>query len=104
MAMMTSINVKPRARAESFIFCPRRVFGARAQALRRAATADRNSATAGRKPRASPPADEIAVRYFTTTDLKSSRQRCQRTAASSWGRVVGARELLPERQWTSYQA
>jgi hypothetical protein len=35
--IMTSINVKPRARAELCIFRPRRVFGTRAQALRRAA-------------------------------------------------------------------
>src|SRR6478672_4366242 len=34
---MTSINEKPRARAELGIFCPRRVFGPSAQALRRAA-------------------------------------------------------------------
>ena len=43
---MTSINVKPRSRAELFIFLPRRVFGARPQALRHAV--DRRSAQADR--------------------------------------------------------
>src|SRR5678816_1920832 len=54
-------------------------------------------ATAGRKPRASLPPDEIAVRFFTATGLKSSR-RASRDVASAGERGCARRPAAAGRE------
>ena len=76
MAMMTSINVKPRARAELFIFLSSSCFRSEGAGLE----ARRGPPIGAGRPlveRRSDPghASELAVPFFTATDLKSRRQR-----------------------------